>query len=52
MEMAMMKITKRKDDRREALSMNMPKIRNRPVTSSTQGKVTAKTFIKNSGRIR
>jgi hypothetical protein len=50
-EIAMRKMTRRKDIKSEALSQNMPKIRKSPAKSSTQGRVTAKTFIKKPGRI-
>ena len=50
-EVAMMKIINKKEARSEALSVNIPSIKNRPAMNSTQGRVTAKMFIKNGGRI-
>jgi hypothetical protein len=50
-EIATTKMTKRKEIKREALSVNMPKIRKSPAKNSTQGRVTAKMFIRKLGRI-
>ena len=46
MEIAMMKITRRKEIKSEALWVNIPSIKRSPAMSSIQGRVTAKTFIK------